>query len=182
MTPGRPATPSAVDKRTANLLGALALTVGDAMEAAVEGVGGRGGAAPAALVLLHDEPGMSVTELGRATGLSQPGAVRLVEELERSGLVARGPGADARTHALRLTPLGGRRVRRILAARADVLDRLLEPLPPAERRVLEGSLDHLLEAWTDDESHAVSVCRLCDTDACPLDQCPVELGWRAGAR
>ena len=178
MTPGRPATPSADDARTANLLGALALTVGDAMQAAVEGAGGRGGATPAALVLLHDEPGMSVSELGRATGLSQPGAVRLVDDLERSGLVARGPGADARTHALRLTALGSRRVRRTLAARADVLDRLLEPLTSAERRALEGLLDRLLVAWTGDEAHAVSVCRLCDTDTCPLDRCPAELAWR----
>jgi DNA-binding MarR family transcriptional regulator len=181
VTPGRPATPSTADARAANLLGALALSVGDAVEAAVEGAGGRGGATPAALVLLHDEPGMSVTELGRATGLSQPGAVRMVEELERSGLVIRGPGADARTHALRVTPLGSRRVRRILAARAAVLDRSLEPLPSAERRTLEGLLDRLLEAWTDDEAHAVSVCRLCDTDACPPDRCPAELGWRASA-
>ena len=181
MTPDRPATSSAADARTANLLGALALTVGDAMEAAVEAAGGRGGAMPAALVLLHDEPGMSVTELGRATGLSQPGAVRLVEGLERSGLVARGPGADARTHALHLTSLGSRRVRRILAARAAVLDRLIEPLASADRRTLEGLLDRLLEAWTGDESHAVSVCRLCDTDTCPLDRCPAELGWRASA-
>lgn len=181
MTPGRPATSSPADARTANLLGALSLTVGDAVEAAVEDAGGRGGVMPAALVLLHDEPGMSVTELGRATSLSQPGAVRLVEELERSGLVARGPGADARTHALRLTPLGSRRVRRILAARAAVLDRLLAPLPSAERRSLEGLLERLLEAWTGDEAHAVSVCRLCDTNLCPLDRCPVELGWRASA-
>lgn len=165
---------TAADARTANLLGALSLTVTDAMMDAVASVG-RGGATPTALVLLHDEPGMSVTELGTATGLTQPGATRLVDALEAEGLVVRGPGRDGRTHALRLSAAGQRRVRSLLARRDEMLDALLSPLTTTERRQLEGLLDRLLRSWVRDEPHAIEVCRLCDATVCPVDRCPVEL-------
>jgi MarR family transcriptional repressor of emrRAB len=162
--------------RTANLLGALALTVTDAMREAIGSSAPlRGGATPAALVILHDEPGMSVSALGAAIGLSQPGAARLAEALEVERLITRSAGPDGRTHALRLTALGQRRVRAMLDARASVLGRLLVSLAPSERRQLQETLEHLLLDWVADEPHAITVCRLCDTDVCPLDRCPVEL-------
>ena len=140
MTP-EPQRASRADARTANLLGALALTVTDAMRDAVASASpGRGGAAPAALVLLHDEPGMSVSALGEATGLTQPGAARLVDALEAEGLVVRAAGADGRTHALRLTAAGQRRVRAMLSARAAVLDELLALISTTQRRQLEALL------------------------------------------
>jgi MarR family transcriptional repressor of emrRAB len=164
------------DARTANLLGALALTLTDAMAEAVEHASDRGSSGPAALVLIHDEPGLSNEDLRRGLGLSQPATARLVDALVDARLVKQGPGPDGRTHALGLTSSGLRRVRRLLQARAAVLDDALVPLSTADRRALTTILEQILSRSVRDEAHAESICRLCDTTACPPEVCPVEQG------
>src|ERR687895_67620 len=86
--------------RAANLLGALALDAAGALEAATKPVVGQAGAAAAALVTIAAHPGRSIERLRAPLGLSQPGAVRLVERLANLGWVerrgaggGRGPGA-----------------------------------------------------------------------------------------
>ena len=79
------------EQRLANLLGATALalvdlTLGEATKAA-----GVSSSSAAALVSLAARPGVSVTELGRRVGLTQPAAARMVDSLEADGLVERRP-------------------------------------------------------------------------------------------
>src|ERR687893_3171813 len=71
--------------RLANLLGALALEGAGALEAATRPVVGQAGAAAAALVTIAAHPGRTIEELRAPLGLSQPGAVRLVERLADAG-------------------------------------------------------------------------------------------------
>lgn len=175
-------TAAARDARTANLLGAFALAVTDAMTAAVAAAADRGGSGPAALVLIHDEPGGSVETLRGGLGLSQPGAARLVDTLVADGLVERRPGPDGRTWALHLTSGGAARARRLLRARADVLADVLAPLSATDRRALTPILEGALGALVQDEPHAVMICRLCEERACPLDACPVEHAPHAASR
>src|SRR5918992_2376686 len=83
--------------RLANLLGALALEGAGALEAATRPVVGQAGAAAAALVTIAAHPGRTIEELRAPLGLSQPGAVRLVERLPGAGRggrarARRGPG------------------------------------------------------------------------------------------
>src|SRR3712207_2247457 len=120
------------DARVANLLGAASLSVADAVRRAVEEAVGAGGAIPAGLVTIDAYPGHSIEQLRAALGLSQPGAVRLVDRLEREGWAERRSGTG-RSVALFLTPAGRRVVRRLLSARDAALAELLEPLEPAER-------------------------------------------------
>src|SRR4051794_32146320 len=105
------------NERTANLLGALALEAAGAIEA-VEGPVGHGGAAAAALVTIGDCPDRTIERLRAPLGLSQPGAVRLVERLIAAGWVERGGSRGRRGFRLRLTGAGRTIVDELLARRS----------------------------------------------------------------
>ena len=104
------------DDHLANVLGALATAIDDAVTAAIEDATGLTGAAPAALIALHDLlAGRSVDDLRHAVDLTHSGAVRLVDRLVADGLATRRPGADRgpcrRPHRTR-TPAGPGHARR----------------------------------------------------------------------
>jgi MarR family transcriptional repressor of emrRAB len=154
------------DERLLNVLGVAALAATDRMRAAVERELGAGGAAPAALVHLHHHGGASVNDLGRVLGISQPGAVRLVENLVRRQLVRRAAGADRRTHALTLTAQGRRAAESVLAARRSALEQMVGGLDEADRDRLQTALGHLVGTLTEDWSASLGICRLCERRAC----------------
>ena len=160
--------------RTANLIGALAVAVTDQMAPAVDSATGRGAMAPAALVTLHHSPDLWIGELARVLGLTHPGTVRLVDRLEADGLVVRRAASDGRAVALRLSPAGQQAARRVLAARAEVLERALSGFTAAETRQLTSFVARILGALTTDVDVADHMCRLCDERACPAATCPVE--------
>jgi DNA-binding MarR family transcriptional regulator len=160
-------------ERVGNLLGATALAVTDRMLAGVRAVGGLGASSAAALVALADAPGLSVTDLGRGVGLSQPAAARMVDGLERAGLAARSRGAG-RTVAVTLTPDGERAVAELRAARAAELDGLVAVLDPADRAALTTLLERLLAQLSADSGRSDVLCRLCDRGCCTDGAvCPV---------
>lgn len=160
--------------RTLNLLGALALSVEDAFQSSVAVSAGYGGEAPAALVTLGAEPGLSINDLRQILNLSHPGTVRLIDRLETQVLVERRAGADGRTLALFLTDAGYERRQAILAARRQQLQRVTHSLTPNEYKQLTKLLEKMLTAMTTDELQAFAICRLCEEDVCPSDRCPVE--------
>ena len=162
------------DAALSNLLGALGLGLNDLLQAGVERAAGHGGQAAAALVVIGAEPGLGPGRLADAVGLSQPGAVRLVDRLVAEGLASRDSGKDGRSVALRLTPAGRERRAEVLAARAAVLCPLLEALSGAERQALEGVARKLLAAMTTSERRADALCRLCDEPVCQAAGCPVD--------
>jgi DNA-binding MarR family transcriptional regulator len=170
--------------REANLLGSLSLAVADRMRAATEGAAGRAGSAPAALAALSTHlDGEAIDTLGRSLGLSHSAAVRLVDRLEASGLVERGPGVDGRSVAVKLTAKGRSRGREILSARERALADALEGLRPEERRALTDACEKLLGSLTASRADARRICRLCDPEACGHfeGRCPVTLAAdRAG--
>lgn len=162
------------EARTLNLLGAFALGVGDALTTVVAANAGYGGEAPAALVTLGVEPGLSINTLRQILHLSHPGTVRLIDRLESDGLVERRSGADGRTLALFLTEAGYERRIRILAERRHSLEFALQSLTPSERQHLTQLLEKMLTVMTTSELQAFSLCRLCEEEVCPGDRCPVE--------
>src|SRR5918992_3674897 len=92
--------------RDRNLIGAFALAATDAMRRAAETEVGQSGAAAAALITIDAYRGRSIEQLRGPLGLSQPGAVRLVERLAAQGWVERRP-SGGRATALHLTSAGG---------------------------------------------------------------------------
>jgi MarR family transcriptional regulator, negative regulator of the multidrug operon emrRAB len=157
--------------RAANLLGALALDAAGVLDGATRPVVGQGGAAAAALVTIAAHPGRSIERLRAPLGLSQPGAVRLVERLVDLGWVERAGAGGRRGLELRLTPEGETVLDELLLARRNALAELLEPLNTAERDQLSGLLEKLLAARTGDRSDLERLCRLCEWRICA--RCPV---------
>jgi DNA-binding MarR family transcriptional regulator len=173
--------------RTANLLGALALTLADRADAAVRDGAGVAGSDAAALVTLRNyAEGEPLDLLRKALALSHPGVVRLADRLQARGLVERRRSdRDGRAVALQLTAAGRRAADEALAARAGALDEALSVLDDRERRALEGMLERMLGIETTDVVASQVICRMCDPDVCghpgrcPVTQAAVALGGAA---
>ncbi|ESA33346.1 family transcriptional regulator [Leptolyngbya sp. Heron Island J] len=161
------------NERTANLLGALALSLVDSLNSAIKTVG-YGGEAPAALVTLGANPGLSINTLRQILNLSHPGTVRLIDRLAAQNLVERRSGVDGRTLALFLTEGGHERRQEILTDRKQQLQLALSSLTQSDRNQLTRLLEKMLTAVTTSELRSYAICRLCEEEACPADSCPVE--------
>lgn len=161
--------------RTANLIGALALALTDRQEAAARAASGLGGSACAALVLVGFHPGSTIGTVAQVADVTHSVAVRLVEGLEKAGLLARASGDDdKRKVTLRLTPAGEARRRSILDAREAVLRDSLGAVPSPMAETLRIAVEAMLERLTLDRHSADHICRLCDEGVCPGETCPVE--------
>lgn len=151
-----------VADRLSQLLGVLALNTADRFLECI----GRSGTHVGALVHLNAYPGDSIEQLRAVLGVSQPGAVKVVDRLAGGGLLERRAGGDRRTRALHLTPAGRRAAARILVDRAGELERVLEVLDGDERSRLESLLEKLVSGLAHDRPSALAVCRMCDRDVC----------------
>jgi DNA-binding MarR family transcriptional regulator len=159
-----------VRKRAVNIVGAFALTAADTVRTATERSLGLGGSASAALITIAAYPGRSIEQLRHPLGLSQPGALRLVERLEEAGWVRR-HAATGRAVALSLTPSGQQAVAGVLHARDASLRRLLEPLPDAMLLEVAAAVESVLGAQTGSRRDLERLCRLCQRTDCEM--CPV---------
>ena len=71
----------------------------------------------ATLAVIEANPDRKQQEVGEAVGIKRPNFVSVIDELEKRGLVKRHPApGDARSYALRLTPVGQIAMREIRAA------------------------------------------------------------------
>lgn len=166
-------------ERTANLLGATALAVSDALIGGATGAAGTSASGAAALVSLDASPGLSVTELGRRVGLSQSAAARMVDALEAGGLAERRPGLG-RSVTVHPTPSGQRAVRQILAGRGAPLTEMVAGLNDDEQTLLAGLLEKLLTQIYGTVGNSQLICRLCDRPHCTSGAyCPVGEAERA---
>ncbi|MDT0442519.1 MarR family winged helix-turn-helix transcriptional regulator [Streptomyces johnsoniae] len=166
-------------RRTANLLGATALTVADTALAGAARAAGISPSGAAALVVLSTFPGLGSTGLGRHIGLTQSAAARLIDSLAADGLVRRRKGAG-RSVPVTLTAEGTRAARALLDARAELLTDLVAVLEPAERAELTRLLGKLLTRLHDRVGDADLMCRMCDRGACTHGAaCPVGRAARA---
>jgi DNA-binding MarR family transcriptional regulator len=162
--------------RAANLAGALALVIADQMADAEAAAAGRSDSAPAALsAMLHFLRRPSVDVLRQVLGLTSSGTVRLVDRLQESGYVARGPGDDGRSTSVSLTESGQDAAQRVSQARAAVLERALAVLTPDERAAFEELTGKVLVGLMRGPGAIRWICRLCDIGVCRGTEggCPV---------
>ena len=103
------------------------------------------------LRVLADRDGVSQRDLADALMLSPPSVTRMLQRMERTGLVERGTDpTDQRQAVVRLTGAGYELAELVHAALAEVDERSLARLPEQDLR----DLARLLGAWcdvTDDE-------------------------------
>jgi MarR family transcriptional regulator, organic hydroperoxide resistance regulator len=86
----------------------------------------------------------NVGELAEAASVAAPTATRMLDGLERSGIVERRPSeADRRAVTVRLTPKGKRLVERRRKLSIEKRRALYESLTPSERRQVERLLSRL---------------------------------------
>ena len=147
----------------------LAVLITDEFEACFQGLSER---AASALLTLRSRRPMEISALGGIIGVAQPTATRLVDGLEKSGLVARDP-RDGRSVVVRLTPRGRDLANRISKQRLTTVDRLMAPLSAEERSVFAAIAAKLLHGATHDRAHAQTTCRYCDHKRCKGPDCPV---------
>jgi MarR family transcriptional regulator, negative regulator of the multidrug operon emrRAB len=177
-----------MNERVANLLGAAALNVADLTLAEIRSAAGTSASASSALVVLAGAPDLSVTDLGRRIGLSQPAAARMIDALEDQGMVDRRRAAG-RAVAVRLTAKGRRAANRLLERRGQILRELAAELDPDEQATLAVLLDKILRGVharvgqggaVPSERIGELVCRLCDRGACREGgaPCPVSSAQR----
>jgi len=96
--------------------------------------------------LLH-HPGIDQASLGAQVGIDRTNAADVLERLAERGLVLREKSArDRRMMLARLTPEGETLVRDMHASMTRAQERLLEPLPPAERRLFLSMTERLVDA------------------------------------
>ena len=164
--------------RLENLLGALSLSITDAVGRSIEEAEGAYGSDTFALVLLQHAQTLRSDVLSRQLRLAQSSTVRLVDRMEREGLVRRTSGADRRTVWVSLTTRGERAAQRVLSVRQNLLQELVEKLTESEKKALHSIAAKLLTALTVDLVSGEQNCRLCDEDACCLADCPVETRYQ----
>jgi DNA-binding MarR family transcriptional regulator len=164
---------SHLDGRPANLLGALAVGIDDAVRAALTDGADLDVTAVAALLVIRRQPGQSITDLAAALGITHSGAVRTVDRLFDRGLAERGTGRDGRSRGLLLTDHGLRRTDDALEARRTVLDGLLAGLPARRRAGFVAGLEDLLAQLPGTRHDAWRICRTCEHEICRGAHCPV---------
>jgi DNA-binding MarR family transcriptional regulator len=175
-----PETPSMKRTTAANVLGALSVAIVDRLRSAAAS-DDRSGTTSAALVHLSKYGDETIDALRRPLELSHSACVRLVDRLEQQAFLARRPGQDARSVAVRLTAKGRGRAQRILRQREDSLTDALGALTVAEQAQLGVLVSKLLGALVSSETEALRTCRLCDYAICPTDSCPVARSLMATA-
>jgi DNA-binding MarR family transcriptional regulator len=164
---------SGMDGRAANLLGALAVGLDDAVRAALTDGTDLDATAVVALLVIRRQSGQSITDLAAALDITHSGAVRTVDRLVERELVERGTGRDGRSHGLSLTPDGLRRSEQALAARRAVLADLLAGLPKRQQAHLVTALEALLARLPSTRHDAWRICRTCEHETCRGALCPV---------
>jgi DNA-binding MarR family transcriptional regulator len=154
----------------------MALVVADRVADATADAAGRSDSAAAALsALLHFLDRPSIDRLRQVLGLTSSGTVRLIDRLTESGYVRREPGVDGRSTSIVLTEPGREAAARVSRARADVLERSLSVLSPAERAAFERIAGKILVGMMRGPGATRWICRLCDIGVCrgASDGCPV---------
>ena len=94
----------------------------------------------AALSTVGANPGISQASLGALLNIAGPSVVKVVDELEKLGLVRREPGTDRRVYALQLTETGASDLQNYQSAIHAFEKKIAAQLTPKERTQLIGLL------------------------------------------
>lgn len=156
-----------------NAVAAVSLLIADRVAVSGSAAAGVSQREWAALVLVATHPGCSLTWLFQRLGLTQSGAVRLVDRLVEEELLDRAPRSGGREVALTVTADGRDRLDRGAAARSAAVDTVTEHLTPGQQTTLAELADTMLRAGSRQRREADIACRWCDWSRCEPD-CPVD--------
>ncbi|AGP55580.1 MarR family winged helix-turn-helix transcriptional regulator [Streptomyces rapamycinicus] len=99
------------------------------------------------LVVLDGRGPLSLSGLAGEMGVQPSTAMRMIDRLVAAGMVARGVSAgDRRTSVISLTKLGRRIVSEATGRRRQEIARIVDAMPPGQRRYLIEALQAFTEA------------------------------------
>ena len=100
----------------------------------------------AALIAIHAHPGIDATRLSAVIAFDRSTLGSVIERLQAKDYIERKPAPeDKRIKLLHLTKSGAAILREIIPAVERAQARMLEPLKPADRKVLMGLLMQLVD-------------------------------------
>ena len=100
----------------------------------------------AALIAIHTHPGIDATRLSAVIAFDRSTLGSVIERLESKKLIDRKPsGEDKRVKLLYLTRAGAAILRDIVPSVEQAQARMLQPLKPADRKVLLSLLTQLVD-------------------------------------
>jgi len=100
----------------------------------------------AALIAIHTHPGIDATRLSAVIAFDRSTLGSVIERLQAKDYIERKPAPeDKRIKLLYLTKSGAAILREIIPAVERAQARMLEPLKPADRKVLMGLLTQLVD-------------------------------------
>jgi DNA-binding MarR family transcriptional regulator len=100
----------------------------------------------ASLVAIHTHPGIDATRLSAVIAFDRSTLGNVIERLESKVLIERKPSQeDKRVKLLHLTRSGAAELRDITASVERAQARMLQPLKPADRKVLLSLLTQLVD-------------------------------------
>ena len=150
---------------TGHLAGLFARLAAEALTDDVLRRAGGEGVTPALLSVLEclrRRGACTVREVAHGLGVSDAAGSQLVGRLEARRLVLRREDAhDRRRSSLALTPRGEQLVRRVEAARAERLQRILGGMDPESRGALVRGLEAFVLSTVDDPETLAQLCGRC---------------------
>ncbi|WP_198964390.1 MarR family transcriptional regulator [Bradyrhizobium sp. Y36] len=100
----------------------------------------------AALIAIHTHPGIDATRLSAVIAFDRSTLGSVIERLQAKDYIERKPAPeDKRIKLLYLTRSGAAILREIIPAVERAQARMLEPLKPADRKVLMGLMSELVD-------------------------------------
>ena len=100
----------------------------------------------AALVAIHTHPGIDATRLSAVIAFDRSTLGNVIERLEAKHYIERRPASvDKRVKLLRVTSQGSALLRAILPSVDRAQQRMLQPLPPKDRKTLLALLAQLVD-------------------------------------
>lgn len=159
-----------------NALAAFGRAMSDKINMAWTSSTGKTTSACYAISQIGCEPGSSIKQLSGMLSLEHSSLVRLLDHLERDGLINRVDNIkDKRLKNIYLSDAGEEMFTVLINERKNIIDQLTAKLDMSELYTLHGLVEKLMPAVVvgGDDQHYV--CRQCQLEACPQEICPVNL-------
>ncbi len=164
------------DTFVGNALGAFARALSDKIDDAWVLTSGKSTAACYAINQIGCEPGSSIKTLSGMLGIEHSSLVRLLDHLERDGLIERvNDQVDKRGKKIFLSAKGESLWTDMINARRRVVEPMTGLLDDKELGTLIKLVGKLMPAVVRGGDDQHYVCRLCELEICPQEMCPVNL-------
>ena len=162
------------DDFVGNAIGAFACGLSDKIDHAWTTLTGRGITTCYAINQIGSEPGSSIKTLTGMLSIEHSSLVRLLDGLERDGLIERRSDLeDRRGKKVYLSVAGEELLTEMLNARRRILQPMTGTLDDNEMQTLFNLLEKMMPTVVigGDDQHFV--CRVCELEMCPQEFCAV---------